>query len=168
MLDSFQKQADEHDYVETMFGFRRPIVEGDRSSFSGNQAVNSPIQGGAHQLVLMAVALLKRKEDVFNYLRRMRMEVHDNLCWSLKLKRLMEGFQQAKRVMEKDVLDVVKNDFGIKWKVPLVMESDAGFRLGSMTGLKKDMNMETFVNKWCLKSEFRDRDVRKELESVAA
>lgn len=54
----------EHGFVKTLFGFQREIsLAGDetRTTFWENQCRNSPIQGTAHQLMLISMAVLNLK-----------------------------------------------------------------------------------------------------------
>lgn len=167
LMDSFREQAENYGYVETLFGARRPISEDDtRGTFTGNQAINSPIQGTAHQISVIAMALLHRFKDKYKLLQDLRMEVHDQLIWRTKVKYLPEANMIASKLLTVDVIETIKNDFGIKWKVPLKADGEAGFRLGTMVKLGKEVNLNYWLNEVCLVSEARNRDVRKELAKV--
>lgn len=168
LMNGFKTMAEKRGYVLTLFGFRRPIGESEnRSSFTENQAVNSPIQGSAHQLVLMAIALLRRQKKLLKILEDLRMEVHDNLVWTVDLGDLNKAALTAADLLEKMVLRVVKS-FGVKWRVPLVAEGSAGFRLGTMVDIAhKELDTKVFIDEWCLKCEDKNRSLRKEMKKAA-
>ena len=127
--------ARDHGYTETIFGFRREINRRDdeRGTQWENQAVNSPIQGSAHMLEVIALALLHIRLKKFNRLQHLVMEVHDALYGIVKLRNLKRAQKQFKMLLEKEVLVFVMKWFGIKIRVPIVADVKAGFRLGAMT-----------------------------------
>jgi DNA polymerase-1 len=134
LMRKLRRQAETKRYVETLFGFRREIRQDDesRSTFWGNQAVNSPIQGTAHNLVLMAMALLHIKPGVYSLLQEPFMEVHDALYFFVKLRDLAEAYRNGLQLLQRDVADYAAEHFNRKLRVPLVAEAAAGFCLGSM------------------------------------
>jgi DNA polymerase I-like protein with 3'-5' exonuclease and polymerase domains len=102
-LDSQIAFGEEHGYVKTMFGFKREIAvfgDEDRSTFWKNQCVNSPIQGTAHQLLLIALAITDIKKKTYNLLQRPAMEGHDALVGYTALKLLPEVYKQGKKLLE--------------------------------------------------------------------
>lgn len=169
LLDSFIEQSERVGYVETLFGTRRAIGEDDRrGTFSENQAVNTPIQGTAHQISVIAMAILFRKMKELQKLQDLKMEVHDQLVWGTPMEDIPEANELGSKLLTEDVITVIKEDFGINWKVPLKADGEAGLRLGTMVKLGKQVNMAHWANEVCLLSEARNRDVRKELEKVHA
>src|SRR6185369_1617986 len=65
-----QASGEENGFVETIFEFRRAIFDDDaRSTFTGNQSINTPIQSAAHTLLLIALALLHLKPKTYNLLQ---------------------------------------------------------------------------------------------------
>jgi DNA polymerase I-like protein with 3'-5' exonuclease and polymerase domains len=168
LLESFKEEAESKNYVTNLFGFRRPIGGDEkRSTFSENQAVNSPIQGTAGQLLVIAMALMQRKRKTYELLQRLRLEIHDNNTWSNKLKHVGAMLPLANKLLCGDTLDVVKNEFGINWNVPLVSEASAGFRMGTMIDLKgEEFDRDDFVGRWCLKCLDNNLAVERELKSV--
>jgi uracil-DNA glycosylase family 4 len=169
LMDSFKEQAEDKGYVGTLFGSRRPIGDDEaRNTFTGNQAVNSPIQGTAHQISIIAMALLERRKKELHRLQDLRMEVHDQLVWRLKVKHLAESNRLANKLLVNDTIKVIKEEFGINWKVPLRADGEAGFRLGTMVKLGKEVNLKYWINEWCLINQGRIRDVQKELKKVNA
>jgi len=161
--------AEEKGYVENMFGFRRPLntgeqtEEGDTGAYWGNQAINTPIQGSAHHLMLMGVATLKRKAK--HYLKLLgipTMEVHDALYFFVRLKDMIRAKMRGKELLEQEPLKIIKKEYpDIKWRMPLVVESKQGFRLGDtvenegMTEAESlaEMVLETLVKESLLEQE---------------
>jgi DNA polymerase I-like protein with 3'-5' exonuclease and polymerase domains len=184
-IEKMRAFVEEHGYVENMFGFRRPLntgasVEGYDNddedneesaggAYWGNQAINTPIQGAAHQLMLMAIATLYRKKKKYRILGVPTIEVHDFLGFKTKLKNILRAFNLCKELLEIEPLNVVKKDFpDIKWNIPLVVEGEIGLRLGDTVegedekgNLKKmhellcDMFFESFVKEVKLDAELK-------------
>lgn len=124
--------AEKNHYVETMFGFRRPIIsdDSDRGTFWGNQAINSPIQGSAHQLMLFAMALIYLKPKSLKYLQNPVMEVHDAFVFFSKLKDIGKTNTSMLQLLETEVLKYVKKNYDIDFLVPLKAEAKVGLRYG--------------------------------------
>jgi DNA polymerase-1 len=120
-------------YVETLLEFRREISKEDesRSTYWGNQAINSPVQGTAHQLLLIAMALLHLKPRTFNMLQTPLMEIHDALDFRVKVRDLSEAYRQGKLLLEVAVFDYIRRHFKWRPRVPFLVEASAGFCLGS-------------------------------------
>jgi hypothetical protein len=154
-ITKMREFVEENGYVENMFGFRRPLksnleldaYETDDASdeekqgkaYWGNQAINTPIQGAAHQLMLMALAVMRRLKKKYKLLGVPTIEVHDYLGSKIKLKNLIKSFKLYKYLLEKEPLNVVKKDFpDIDWQIPLVVEGKAGFRLGDSIECEED------------------------------
>ena len=169
-IDAKRKEVKRTGGVTNIFGFRVPInVEGEKGGgFWANQAINFPIQGGAHQILTMALALLTRKPQTYKKIRTPQMEIHDALVFRVKLRDLFDMMRLAKRLLEHDVLRVIKNQFGIDWQIPLKAEANAGFRLGTQVEVKDGMTVEMFLNNWCKKNREITIELQKELRAVAA
>jgi len=133
-IDAMREMAETVGYVDSMFGFRRELRESDetRDTYWLNQAVNTPIQTSAHQLVLMAMALIGLKPKTYNRLQTAISEVHDALYFRTRLRHLKETFEQGQELLEKAVVKYAKDKFGVTMKVPLIAEGEAGFTYGSM------------------------------------
>lgn len=101
---------------------------------------NTPIQGAAHQLMLMAMTKLKDKDSKYRIILKVPgMEVHDAIYWWTRLKDLTKAIPVAKELLEKEPLRMVKKLYPkIKWKIPLVVEGKAGFRLGDTVEIEED------------------------------
>lgn len=124
----------EHGFVETMFGFRRKITREDekRGTYYKNQSVNTPIQGAAHQLVLTAAAILRLKPRTYHLLQTPVMEVHDELVFLVRLKDIVQADGDLHKLMQVEVPAYLTRQFGVKFPIPLVAETSAGFTRGSM------------------------------------
>lgn len=144
--------AEQHGYVETIFGFRSHISKNDesRNTYWGNQAINRPIQGAAHQMLLIAMALLKMKPRTYQLLhwaKSILMEVHDALYFRVRLGDLMEAHAVAQKLFEQDITDYVQRHFKIDLGVPLLAEAEAGFCMGSMVEYT-GQPIEAFLAEW--------------------
>lgn len=133
-MDSQPTFAEEHGYVENLFKFRTPIsTEGrsDRNVSWRNQSMNSGIQGGAHQILLCVMAIMKRERKKYDILRP-RMEIHDALDMWGCMAEVDCVVRLSKDLMEKRVLEMTTKEFGIKWRVPLQADAKIGLRFGAM------------------------------------
>jgi DNA polymerase I len=166
-MDSQIDFADEHGYVRTLFGFEREISQAGqegRTTFWKNQAINSPIQGTAHQLIMMSFAILELKKKTYNLLQDMTMEIHDSLVTFTRLEDLPETYKQGKALLEKDVLEYVKKGWPeLEWRVPLKADAKAGFRMGVLVEKYKGEPPEEFVEKWCEKNLEFEKKLAKEI-----
>ncbi len=166
-IDEQRLKAERDGYVETLFGFRRDLGAWDdeRGTYWGNQAVNSPIQGTAHQLLLMGLALLWLKKKRYNLLQTPVMEIHDALDFYNDVEDVPDAYKQGKHLMEHGVVELVKEWFGYTFKVPLVAEADFGFRLGTMLKDYRGEPMDqALIERW---RELHD-ERQKEFEKFAA
>jgi DNA polymerase-1 len=121
-------------YSENLFGFRRDIWQNDesRNTFWGNQALNTPIQSSAAQLMLMAMALLDQKKRTYNLLQTPVLQIHDSLYFWVRFRDVIEAYRQVKELMEVDVVKQAARKFSVKLRVPLIAEVKVGFNMGSM------------------------------------
>ena len=168
LIDKLIDQASEEGFVSTIFGFKREImkVDDERASFWGNQAVNSPVQGSAHQLVLIALAAIYLKPKTYWAIRDLREEVHDAIYSFTLVKNMQEAYEQGKYLLEKEVPLRVKQWFGFELKVPLIAEAKAGFRQGVLVDYKGE-SVSDFLDVWReknkkIETKMRD-DVKKHL-----
>lgn len=165
MIENDHKNAEELGYVETMFGFRRHLnVEeqkalGDawKGAYWKNQAANTPIQGTAHQLLLLGLAQLVRKPEEYKLLQRAKMEVHDAMYFYVKLKNIWKAIVLGQRMLQEEPVRAAREEFELNWKVPLKAEPKAGFRFGVQVknlGMKKGPKTTAeFLNQWCEKNQ---------------
>ena len=149
-IDEQRRLAEELGYVETLLGpFRRMISKDNsvRKTFWANQAVNSPVQGTAHQFVLISLALLHLKPRTYSLLRVPLMEVHDALYFLVKLRNLAAAYKQAISLFQVGAVDYAKQYFHKELHVPLIAEASAGFCQGSMVEYKGEPIPE-FLASW--------------------
>jgi DNA polymerase-1 len=145
-------------YVETLFGFRRHIRSDDteRKTFTGNQSINSPVQGSAHTYMLIALALLDLKPVTYSRLLKCIMEVHDALYFKVRLRHLVEAHAQLIKLFETDTVEYACRAFGLKLRVPLLVDSKAGFCMGSMVTYEGEP-VEVFLEAWRKKQSEMDK-----------
>ncbi len=151
-MDKAQRFVEKYGYSETIFGFKSQIrkVDETRTTFWGNQAINRPIQGAAHQLLLIAMALLKLKPRTYELLHwgsKILMEVHDALYFRIPLYTLPEAYRVALKLFQVDIPAYIEQYFKRTLGVPLVAEAKAGFCMGSMVDYKGEP-IEEFLPKW--------------------
>jgi uracil-DNA glycosylase family 4 len=185
-IDNQREFAKEHSYVETIFGMRQPLIitgehedadddEGDeeettgkRSSWWGNQAINGPVQGSAHQLLECGLVNLRRKPKKYTVLNTPVMDVHDALYFRVNVLDLPKSYVTARYLMEKESLATVKSDFPeINWKVPIVTEAEAGLSLGCKIELQPGFSIGQFLIDWYHKRRKQLIALNQELAKVA-
>jgi len=174
LTDALREEAAHKGYVENMFGFRRSLntqqaEEGEEGgAYWGNQAINTPIQGAAHHLMLMAVAALRRKKK--KYLKLLgipTMEVHDALYFFVKLIDMMKAKILGKKLLETEPLATVKHDFPkVEWDMPLIVEGKVGFRLGDTVEIE-DMSESEALGEMVLETLVKESALDLELAKAA-
>ena len=180
-IDKQRIFAKEHGYVETIFGMIQTLniteenkdVEyvdedemGGKSSYWGNQAINGPVQGSAHQLMICALVNLLRKAKKYALLGIPPMEVHDAIYVRVPVLQLPEAVALGKYLLEQESLKTVASDFpDIKWDVPIVVDAKAGIRLGTKVKVN-DANIDVgqFMLDWYKVCKEQDEALDKQLE----
>lgn len=157
-IDKCHHDVETKGVVESIFGFKRRIgrVDEERGTYYLNQAVNSPIQSAAHQLVLIAMALLRLEPKRYNLLQCPIMEVHDELVFSVMFGKLVEADAQLRHLFEVGVVNYIKNHFKMSLPIPLKAETKAGFNRGSMISFEDKEtdtplpipSLEEFLTEW--------------------
>jgi len=151
-IESCREFVADNGYTETMFGFQRPVTtdpsEGEGGSVWGNIAINSPIQGTAHQLLLCGMASLAQHPVRYNKLDKPVMEVHDSLIFYNQLQDMVEAFDQGRRLMVKAVPEYVQRVFKKKLHVPFEVEAKIGFRYGVMVKHTTQPKPVSFLKGW--------------------
>lgn len=144
-----RKQVETKGYVSTLLGFNREIRKDDdtRTTYWGNQAINTPIQGTAHQFLLIAMALLHLKPKTYNLLQVPLMEVHDALYFYVKLRDLPVAYRQAMQLFQEGTVAYAKKHFKYTLRVPLLAEGSAGFCMGSTVDYAGEP-VEEFLSAW--------------------
>jgi DNA polymerase-1 len=196
LIDKQRAIAKEHKFVETIFGLRRPLIieensrntaedvidvdededeffeeetSGKRKSYWGNICINSRIQGSAHQLMICAIVNLLRQAEKYKVLGVPSLEVHDFLGFRVRVLDLIEAYKQSRYLLEHESLNTVKKDFPhIKWRVPIVTEAEAGFRLGCQVGLEEGFSIGDWLIRWFLKAKKQEVELDKELKTIQA
>jgi len=174
LYNSSKNFLEDHGYVENLFGFRRHINVDEQKqmgeeyegAYWGNQALNTKIQGAAAQMLFFAIAMLYRNPKKYHLLQHPQLEIHDALYFRVKLKHLMEAIKQGDELMVKEPVRIAKEEFHIRWKVPLQAKPKAGVRFGVMVeGIGKDKIKHEwdFLNEWCLENYKLDRQYKREL-----
>jgi len=136
------------DVVETLFGFKHRISFGHKEGRSpGNQAINMPIQGSAHQMILLALALLDIEPMHYCYLDEPIMEIHDALNFVCEFRHLQEAYEQGKALMEHSVVTYSLKHFNLKFRIPFEVDAKVGFCLGSLIKYKGEP-MDVVLDKW--------------------
>lgn len=184
-IEEVREFVAEHGYIENIFGFRRPLNSADvvsddeASMYSGdqggaywkNQAINTPIQGAAHHLMLMAMSRLKPgTKTAKKYLKMLGippLEVHDAIYFFVRLKNLLKAKLLGFELLEKEPLRVIRKMFPkIKWKVPLAVEASVGFRLGDTVDCAKESNIKDLLIEMFLSTFIREASLTAELRSL--
>ena len=145
-------QAETEGYVESLFGFRRDIrtdgKDKERSTYWGNQAVNSPVQNTAHMFVLICLALLDMRPEQYPNLKRCIMEVHDALYFRVKLRHLRAAYHEFMRLFEKDAVAYAEKEcLKHPLRVPILAEAKAGFTMATMVDYEGEP-LEEFLDRW--------------------
>lgn len=162
-------EAETKHRVVSLFGFVRHILDNDesRKTFSGNQAINSPVQSSAHQFVLIAMALLELKPKTYCHLQRSIMEVHDALYFKVKLRYLVEAHAQLMHLFEVGAVTYAEREFKLKLRVPLLAEAQAGFCMASLIDYEGEP-LEEFLAAWREKQTQVDKKSWEDLMPVSA
>lgn len=162
-IEAMRAFARKYGYVETIFAFRRWIGTydaerdrwyqdfEDRETNPENQAINTPIQGSAHTLILAALALIALFPKRYEYLQKPIMEVHDAIVFRSKVRDLPEGSKQLKKLMEADVPEFLAKLYDRVLSVPILSEGSAGFRYGVMIDYEGGP-LEKFLMDWKAKN----------------
>ncbi len=121
-IESQKQFAREHGYVETLFGRRRYLADINSHnatvrSFAERNAVNSPIQGTAADIIKMAMVAINKRLPEFNDPRlQLTMQIHDELCFNVP-ENIIEQVQQM-------VVNEMQNI--VQLTVPLIAEAGSG------------------------------------------
>ena len=187
-IEKQREFAKEHGFVSTMFGMIQTlnITEdqfgedeaaeyaddeemGGRKAYWGNQAINGPVQGSAHQLLICAMVNLLRQVAKYEMLGIPPMEVHDALYFFTDLLGLGSAVKKAKYLLEQESLNTVKSDFpDIDWKVPIAVDCEAGLSLGCKIDVDEKSSAGLFMVNWYKKRRKQILEINRELEGVLA
>ena len=176
--------AQEHGYVETLFGLHRALnitervgeedeyvdEDGKQQVSWRGQSVNSPVQGTAHQLMECGLVAFKRIPEKYEVLGVPTMEVHDALYMRVKVLELIEAYQKARYLLEKESLNIMHQDFPlIDWKAQIVVEAEAGLRLGTKVTLEEGkFTVGSFMLDWFEESKTQVIELNQKLREIDA
>lgn len=165
-IEARRQFARKHGYAETLFGMRQTLNirddsprlgdditdEGtidDRESSWRNQAVNGPVQGTAHQLMICALVNLIRQAAKYAPLGLPRLEVHDALYFRVPVRLLQLTYRLGRYLLEQESLATVRSDFPhIEWRVPIVVDAKAGVRLGTRVKVTDTTTPGAYMLNW--------------------
>lgn len=131
-LETWQRKvkvkAKFNEYTETYLGRRRYLpnilsTNWNKKSFAERQALNTPIQGTAADILKLAIVRILRGLPKRFWLRPL-LQIHDELMFELPEDKLTEAVDFVKKCMEAPPFE----DFDI----PLVAEAAVGTRFGSL------------------------------------
>lgn len=100
--------ANEHGYVKTITGRRRPIPDIRASNFNirafaERTAINTPIQGSAADLIKLAMIAFQKKKEEQKLKTRMILQVHDELVFEAPDNEVEKATRLIQEVMESAV-----------------------------------------------------------------
>jgi DNA polymerase-1 len=123
-IDKMIKLAEERGYTETILGRRRPLIHiksknMSRRNFDKRNAVNTPIQGSAADLIKLAMLRIDRLIEENMVKAKMLLQVHDELIFEVEEEYCEQVMEQVKQEMEQ-VMELrlplqVTVKCGIKW-----------------------------------------------------
>lgn len=134
-IDESIKQARELGYTETLFGRKRYLPEINSSvamikKAAERMAMNTPLQGTSADMIKVAMIrvsqMLVNKNEFSEGDVKMLVQVHDELLFEVKEKKITEAAEKIKDIME-NVL---------KLKVPVVVDVSVGDNWGKLEQLK--------------------------------
>ena len=112
------RQAQEHGYVETILGRRRPITEINSSIIAQRRgaeraAGNTVIQGSAADLIKMAMVKLHRRMKRENLRSRLLLQVHDELVFETPI----ESVESEAAIIREEMVNAMKLSVPLKVEV---------------------------------------------------
>jgi uracil-DNA glycosylase family 4 len=131
-----------HGYLESFTGRRRRVPEVNSEDHeirarALRQSINFPIQNGASEMTLMALALISRVLRQEGFKSRIILTVHDSIIFDCHVDEVMEVSKLVKDIMEN--LPKYSDEImpGIDWswlKVPIVADLEVGHSWGHLVG----------------------------------
>ena len=131
-IERAKKFVQTHGYAETLLGRRRYLPEINSPvqilrAEAERMAVNLPVQGLASDLIKIAMIEIDEKLSLFKHQAKMILQVHDELIFEIKDKKVKEAVQIIKEVIERPP---------IKLLVPIKVEIKAGRNWGKLEDYK--------------------------------
>ena len=104
-IDRMIEQATEQGYAETILGRRRPLPNlasrnVPRRNFDRRNAVNTPIQGSAADLIKLAMIHIDQRIEASEFPGKMILQIHDELIFEMEKHALDEATTMIKETME--------------------------------------------------------------------
>ena len=120
-MDETIKFAHAHDYVLTPFGRKCAIlgINDSNKRLSANAeraAINAPIQGGAADIIKLAMIRVERELKAKGYKTKMLLQVHDELVFESPDEEVEQASKEIKEIME-NIVD---------YEVPFIAEVGIG------------------------------------------
>ncbi len=117
-IDRLVKLATERGYAETILGRRRPLIHLNsrnvsQRNFDRRNAVNTPIQGSAADLIKLAMIRIDRLIEGGGLLAKMLLQIHDELIFEIP-----EGErEQAGETIKEEMENVLSLRLPLKVKI---------------------------------------------------
>lgn len=149
----------QHGYVRALDGRLRRLPNVDSTddaiaSMAERQAINSPVQGFANDLGLMAAARIHAAPEL-SFIKIVGF-VHDSLIFLVPEGRVVEAAGLVNRYMESNPL---KEWFNFESPIPIPAEASAGVTLANMIEIKQDWLDDDNVVSWShLKAKIDEKD----------
>lgn len=132
-INDTKKRAEQMGFVTNWAGRKRRLTESFKSKNEGvknearRQAVNSPIQGGAHDIVTVATLRVAAELRARNLKSKLVMTIHDALVVDTKEEEIDTVAEILRTKMEQSIPKIT---------VPLKVDISIGARLGEMESYK--------------------------------
>lgn len=143
----FIAEARRNGYAQTMFGRRRVLPDITahnkfKRSLAERQAMNAPVQGSASEIIKMSMVRIHQQAPPW---LKMIMQIHDELVFEVPARRIIEGAQIVKSLMEVPIAG---------FDVPIVAEPEIALRWGQgfelvdgAVKIKNPENHEEFIRR---------------------
>ena len=132
--------ARKHGYIETPFGNRRPLPdilspEEGRKKHAEREAVNTPVQGGAGLIMLMAIIVIEEEMEKAGFKSVLINTVHDSVLSDVYPGELEDLAELQADVMV-NIVEYAKEympDIDMSWLIcPLKVDVEVGDNYGSL------------------------------------
>ncbi|GAG07829.1 unnamed protein product, partial [marine sediment metagenome] len=126
-IDRILEEARKHRYVTTLMGRKRPlpgilVSNRKRREFAERTAINSPIQGGAADLIKLSMINLHRRLKKENSHAYIILQIHDELL----LEAPENQIEMVRKIVKQEMEQVMK------LSVPLIVNTKIGKNWGDM------------------------------------
>lgn len=127
-MDETINFAREHGFVQTLMGRKRWLRDINSQNFTvrafaERNAINSPIQGSAADMIKLAMISIQKKLNASNLKSKMVLQVHDELVFDVlkeevdDMKELILSCMQSAMVLPNNVPIVAEVGIGENWLV---------------------------------------------------